>query len=126
MSAADGGSGNAARALHEGETTTQQPFDLDSAKDKVTGRDRARVHLRVVSEAKSETPEVESDEGSERPYRRFWPVRARTENIQRLSKRELERQRLAYPEAEMAPYYEERPRTRADCLHGQHALRPCP
>lgn len=116
MSAADGGSGNAARALHEGETTTQQqPFDLDAAKDKVTGRDRARVHLRVVSEAESETSR--QHEG-----RRTRPgIRSRTISIKRLSKRELERGRMMYPETEY-----ERPITRGDCLHGPHAERPCP
>lgn len=140
MSAAGGGGGNAARALHEGEATTQA-FDLDAAKAKVTGRERARVHLRVVSETGAEKPtkttarhSEESDEDDEedagdetaRPHRRFWPVRARTINIMRLSKREIERGRMMYPEAEMAPYYAERPRTRAACLHGEHAQRPCP
>lgn len=48
-------------------------------------------------------------------------VRARTISIKRLSKRELERGRMLFPETEY-----ERPRTRAECLHGPHAARPCP
>ena len=47
--------------------------------------------------------------------------RARTISIKRLSKRELERGRMLFPETEY-----ERPKTRAACLHGPHAERPCP
>ncbi len=48
-------------------------------------------------------------------------VRARTISIKRLPKRELERGRKLYPETDY-----DRPKTRADCLHGPHAERPCP
>lgn len=48
-------------------------------------------------------------------------VRAKTISIKRLSKRELDRGRMLYPEAEY-----ERPSTRGDCQHGAHAERPCP
>lgn len=48
-------------------------------------------------------------------------VRARTISIKRLSKRELERGRQMYPEMQF-----DQPQTRADCLQGPHAERPCP
>lgn len=48
-------------------------------------------------------------------------VRARTISVARMSKRELERGRMLYPEVDY-----DRPRTRTDCLHGPHAERPCP
>lgn len=56
-------------------------------------------------------------EGSKRRH-----TRARTLSIKRLSKREIERGRMLYPESEVYA----RPRTRGDCLHGEHAERPCP
>lgn len=48
-------------------------------------------------------------------------VRAVTLSMDRLSKRELERGRLEWPDEG-----HERPKSRADCLHGPHAERPCP
>jgi hypothetical protein len=48
-------------------------------------------------------------------------MRARTISIKRLSKREIDRGRMMYPETEY-----ERPSTRGDCQHGPHAERPCP
>ena len=57
------------------------------------------------------------DEESKRSSR----VRARTISIKRLSKRELERGRLLYPEEQI-----ERPMGREECLQGPHAERPCP
>lgn len=48
-------------------------------------------------------------------------VRARTISIKRLSKRELERGRLLYPETD-----HDRPKTRHECTQGEHAERPCP
>ena len=63
------------------------------------------------------TPVEETDDGSLRKSR----VRARTISIKRLSKRELERGRMLYPDLDY-----ERPKTRAECLHGPHAERPCP
>ena len=48
-------------------------------------------------------------------------VRARTISINRLSKRELNRGRLENPDAAV-----DRPRTRAECLQGENAERPCP
>lgn len=51
-------------------------------------------------------------------------VRASTISIKRLSKRELERGRMEYPESETTALIE-RPKTRGDCLHGAHAQRPC-
>lgn len=62
-------------------------------------------------------PEETPPEETQRKYR----VRARTISIKRLSKRELERGRMLFPETEY-----ERPTTRAACLHGPHAERPCP
>ena len=52
-------------------------------------------------------------------------ARAKTISIARLSKRELERGRREYLAAATTDLYE-RPVTRADCLHGEHAQRPCP
>jgi len=51
-------------------------------------------------------------------------VRAATISIRRLSKRELERGRLEFPESETTALVQ-RPKTRGDCLHGAHAQRPC-
>ena len=48
-------------------------------------------------------------------------VRARTISIKRLSKRELERGRLLYPDVDVP-----RPMERADCVQGTNAERPCP
>lgn len=48
-------------------------------------------------------------------------VRGRTISIKRLSKRELERGRLENPDVEV-----HRPRTRAECMQGENAERPCP
>ena len=63
------------------------------------------------------TPCAPDEHDGERKSR----VRARTISIKRLSKREIERGRMLYPETEY-----DRPTTRADCLHGPHAERPCP
>lgn len=117
MSAADGGGGHAARSLRDEGAET--PLDLIAAKAKVTGRDR--VHLRVVEpEEDLDAPEEESERGPDgRRTRRG--VRAKTISIKRMSKRELERGRMMYPETE-----HERPITRGDCQHGPHAERPCP
>ena len=52
-------------------------------------------------------------------------VRASTISIKRLSKRELERGRMEFPESETTALYD-RPKTRGDCQHGAHAERPCP
>jgi hypothetical protein len=49
--------------------------------------------------------------------------RAQTQSIKRLSKRELERVRMLYPEAEFADVV--RPKTRGDCLSGPNVVRPC-
>lgn len=48
-------------------------------------------------------------------------VRGRTISIKRLSKRELDRGRLENPDVAV-----DRPRTRAECLRGENAERPCP
>lgn len=120
MSAADGGGGSAARAMHD-DAATPTTLDLIAAKEKVTGR--GRVSLRVVEPDEdldaSDVDEADG-EGDEEHYHRFWPVRARTESIKRLSKREIERGRMMYPETEY-----DRPRTRGECQHGPHAERPC-
>ncbi|MBK7400165.1 MAG: hypothetical protein IPJ34_28905 [Myxococcales bacterium] len=55
----------------------------------------------------------------QRRSRRKRDVRARTISVKRLSKAELERGRLLYPEDTATA----RPRTRAECLEGE---RPCP
>jgi hypothetical protein len=62
----------------------------------------------------AESPATEHD--GRRPR-----VRGRTISIKRLSKRELERGRQMYPDVPV-----DRPKTRADCLQGEHAERPCP
>ncbi|MBL8602932.1 MAG: DNA-binding protein [Myxococcales bacterium] len=67
-----------------------------------------------------EGPEVEGEEGEE-GSRRKSRVRARTISIKRLSKRELERGRMLYPDLDVM-----RPQTRGDCLHGPMSERPCP
>ena len=51
-------------------------------------------------------------------------VRASTISIKRLSKRELERGRMEFPESETTALYD-RPKTRGDCLQGENAQRPC-
>jgi hypothetical protein len=51
--------------------------------------------------------------------------RAVTININRLSKREIERGRMEAPPAETTDLYD-RPKTRGDCQHGAHVERPCP
>lgn len=51
--------------------------------------------------------------------------RAVTININRLSKRDIERGRMEAPPAETTDLYD-RPKTRGDCLQGEHAQRPCP
>lgn len=48
-------------------------------------------------------------------------VRGRTISIKRLSKRELDLGRLENPDVAV-----DRPRTRAECLQGENAERPCP
>ena len=60
--------------------------------------------------------EFDDDEDSSRKDR----VRARTISIKRLSKRELERGRQAFPESEY-----QSPVFRAQCLQGDNADRPC-
>ncbi len=104
MSAADGGGGGAARDL-----------SLDASREATAGLHGAikRVHLRVVGrEAREERDPLDVKTPRGRPY---------SISVKRLSKRELERGRLMYPEAEY-----DRPKTRGDCLHGPHAERPCP
>jgi len=100
-----------------------------------------RVHLHVVAtpavevedadDAGEHDEEDDEEEGSgdgeeaeAKPRAEGQPrrgTRARTISIKRLSKREIERGRMLYPETEY-----ERPRTRGDCQHGPHAERPCP
>lgn len=60
------------------------------------------------------------DEPATEPTRKQ-RVRARTISIKRLSKRELDRGRLENPDVAV-----DRPRTRAECLQGENAERPCP
>ena len=63
--------------------------------------------------------ELELDESDSRTRER---VRARTISIKRLSKRELEKGRLAFPPGEGPA----RPTKRAECQQGEHEARPCP
>lgn len=69
--------------------------------------------------------EMDVDDGQnpvtreQRRSRRKRAVRARTISVKRMTKRELELGRMLYPEVEDV----ERPKTRADCAHGE---RPCP
>lgn len=64
-------------------------------------------------------PDAIAPEESESP--RKTRVRARTISIKRLSKRELERGRLLYPDSDVP-----QPMSRADCVQGSNAERPCP
>ncbi len=64
-------------------------------------------------------PDAIAPEEAESP--RKSRVRARTISIKRLSKRELERGRLLYPDMDVP-----RPASRADCVQGHNAERPCP
>lgn len=110
-----------------------------------------RIHLRILKSEPAQTgerePEAAPEEGDDDhdddagepgdasapvarkgggAHRRAAP-RARTLSIKRLSKRDLARGAMEYPEAEMAAYYAERPKTRGDCLAGGiNAARPCP
>lgn len=77
-----------------------------------------------------ETPPESADAGNgpaehitreQRRSRRRREVRARTISVRRLSKREMDVGRAAFPPDEFADV--ERPRTRADCKDG---VRPCP
>jgi hypothetical protein len=72
--------------------------------------------LPAVDHAEPCAPDTHDGESERKPR-----VRARTISIKRLSKREIERGRMLYPETGY-----ERPTTRGDCLHGPHAQRPCP
>jgi DNA-binding CsgD family transcriptional regulator len=79
--------------------------------------ERASTELALAVELECPEGDLGDDEGSRRKAR----VRARTISIKRLSKRELERGKLQFPDLGY-----ERPRTRGDCQHGPHAERPCP
>lgn len=117
MSAADGGGGSAARAMHDDVAT---PLDLIAAKEKVTGR--GRVSLRVVEpdeDLDAAHAEGEAREPTVRKRARHG-IRAKTISIKRMSKRELERGRMMFPETEY-----ERPVTRGDCQYGAFTERPC-
>lgn len=90
----------------------------DAEEDDEEGGARARPSKR---EAPEDDDEAEDDVAeAPRPPRQ----RAQTTSIKRLSKRELERGRMLYPEGEFA--HVARPTTRGDCLDGANALRPCP
>lgn len=79
------------------------------------------THQGVSSALRREVPAEETPKAPKQPR-----VRARTESMRRISKRELDAGRMAAPEADLAPYYETRPKTRGDCLNGENAARPCP
>ena len=79
------------------------------------------THQGVSHALRREVPVERPPEAPRRPR-----VRARTESMRRFSKRELDAGRMAAPEAELAPYYEMRPKKRSDCLNGENAARPCP
>ncbi len=70
--------------------------------------------LARTEEAREET---QGDDSTHRRER----VRARTISIKRISKAEIRRGQMLYPETEY-----DRPQTREDCLNGPHAERPCP
>lgn len=82
----------------------------------------SRVELSVLNatDDMDDAEQAEQTEQADAPRRRPHS-RARTISIKRLSKRELERGKMLWPEVAY-----ERPRTRAECLHGPHAERPCP
>ena len=86
----------------------------------VSGRDVAITEEAQVGLAHA-LDLIQVEELDDDASRRKSRVRARTISIKRLSKRELERGRMLYPETEY-----ERPSTRGDCQHGPHAERPCP
>ncbi len=77
----------------------------------------ALAALEALMSSEVNEPEGDDIDGSRRKDR----VRARTISIKRLSKRELEKGRLMYPETTY-----ERPMTRGQCLDGPQAERPCP
>jgi len=52
-------------------------------------------------------------------------MRSRSVSIARMAKREIERGRMEFPVSEMAAYYVDRPKVRADCFVGENAKRPC-
>ena len=79
------------------------------------------THQGVSHALRREVPVERPPEAPRRPR-----VRARTESMRRFSRRELDAGRMAAPEAELAPYYEMRPKKRSDCLNGENAARPCP
>ena len=69
------------------------------------------------------TPDVMA--GDIVPANRKRRLRAKTINVQRMSKRDLERGRMEAPPSETTDLYA-RPKTRGECLQGEHAQRPCP
>lgn len=79
------------------------------------------THQGVSSALRRDVPDEETPKAP-----RTTRVRARTESMRRIPKRVLDAGRMAAPEAELAPYYETRPKTRGDCLNGENAARPCP
>mgnify|MGYP001199937795 CR=1 FL=1 len=79
------------------------------------------THQGVSHALRREVPVERPPEAPRRPR-----VRNRTESMRRFSRRELDAGRMAAPEAELAPYYEMRPKKRSDCLNGENAARPCP
>lgn len=70
--------------------------------------------------AMNEDFDIDSEDAPSSPSRKS-RVRGRTISIKRLSKRELERGRLLYPDVPV-----ERPVHREDCMQGPNAERPCP
>ncbi len=94
-----------------------QAIEVDDDGAVVLG-DRAAEGLALASTATAiDISDAPDDDESKRHSR----VRARTISIKRLSKRELERGRMLYPESEHA-----RPTSRTECMSSENAERPCP
>lgn len=95
---------------------------LDLRRDRAAIFDRP-MGPRPVFPTGGASPPAEPDAESrdQRRNRRKHAIRATTVSVKRMTKRELELGRVAYPPEEHADI--ERPQTRADCEGGQ---RPCP
>lgn len=94
-----------------------------SAIGRALGITRQAVTKSLGREVPEARPDVTLEEFVSKNRKR--KLRAKTINIQRMSKRELERGRMEYPPAETTDLYS-RPTTRGECLNGEHAQRPCP
>ena len=103
------------------ELTGEGPDD-DGGDDAEEDDEDGGAHARPSQREAPEDDDEPEDDVAEvpRPPRR----RAKTTSIKHLSKRELERGRMLYPEREFE--HVARPKTRGDCVDGANVVRPCP